>query len=113
MGLLDKKEGMEGEMQSEVMEGALELLMPKILKMVKPFVEPGIKKLGDELGEDAKMLILRKDKETGTLMFFVIETDTIKEFELSKNPMLVVPIVEPLKFIEKLIKGDLLKEEKL
>lgn len=97
-----------GEMQSEVLEGALELAMPKILKMIKPFVEPGLKKLSTELGDDEKILLLRKDKETGILVFFVIETNTVKAFELTANPKVILPIDKPLDFIEKLIKGDIM-----
>lgn len=104
-----KEKSMMDEMKDEMMSDFIASVGPSVLNKLGPFVKPAMQQLTDELGDDEKFLILRKDKTSKMLYFCVINTNTIKSFEISAPPAIVLPIKEGTEFIERLLKGELMK----
>lgn len=104
-----REKSMIEEMKDDLMKDFIESVGPSVLNKLGPFIKPAMKQLSDELGNDEKFLVLRKDKKTNMLYFCVISTNTIKAFDLSASPDIVLPIIEGTEFIERLLKGELMK----
>ena len=144
----EEGKGMLAELREDAFGNGVEIIMPDIIKMVKPFVKPAHKQLAMELGADDKMFLIRKvlseDEEKlaaelsvkiaalrkieqfhidiiplekqrgllGTICFYVVETASIKEFELTEAPKVEFPITNPETLITGLITGELWKIDK-
>lgn len=104
-----KETSMMDDIKNDMMGDFMASVGPGLLSKLGPFIKPAMKQLADELGNDEKFLVLRKDKEADMLYFCVINTNTIKSFELSAPPEIVLPIKEGTEFIERLLKGELMK----
>lgn len=104
-----KEKSMMDEMKEDLMKDFIDSVGPTVLTKLGPFIKPAMKQLADELGDDEKFLILRKDKENDLLYFCVINTSSIKAFEITSPPEIVLPIREGTEFIERLLKGELMK----
>lgn len=123
--------GMISELKEDLNESAMEVVMPDLIKMAKPFVKPAHKQFSQKLGADDRMFLIRKvlnDEETklaselasqiealrlkeefhidipqletkrnllGTIVFYVVESNTIEQFELTGPPAVEFPIIDP------------------
>ncbi len=75
----ENKSGQGLNIVGDAQAGAMKAFMEPILRSVLPMLEPARKKLEDFLGEDEKMIIIRRPK--GSDAFVVImDTDNIEIF---------------------------------
>lgn len=95
------------DMLMEVVESAL----PKI----KPFLEPAMQKLNEWLGDDSKLIVIKRNKNASTKVIifdntkgeFEIKSGKEKVFTADKESIIGVYDVDD--FISKLISGDISK----
>ena len=87
------------EAEEMMMQEFIENLLPK----VKKYIMPVKGKLAEWMGDDEKVLILRKDKQTGELFLMVVETEGIKEMSfVSEDSFNVYPIDD---FVDAILEG--------
>ena len=78
-----------------------EELAEKALGFVKPVIKPAVKKLEDYLGEDERMIIIRKPKGKDGVVV-IMETKDIVSFRTSNDDYISFSMKE---FVELLISG--------
>lgn len=75
----------------------------QIIDMVKPALKPALEKLNEYLGDDEKMIIIRRPKDMDTVVA-VIETDKVEKFSLSTDEYERYSAKD---FVENLLSGNL------
>jgi len=110
MGNMEDENSIIGKMSSglgtEFLEG--------IIKQLDPFVEPMIQGITEALGNDEKMVLLRRNKKDGKAYVHIIDTSKVMSFQIA--PEGIIETVAGGDFIKSMLSGDLKnimnKEEK-
>lgn len=100
------KDSIVGKMNESLGKEFLEGILTKI----KPFISPMISGIGDALGDDEYMCILKKNKKDGRPYVHIIETNKVKKFVVED----VKEVIDAEDFINVVLSGDIadmMKEE--
>lgn len=115
LGIGIKGGGEISEMGDEVMQDVMKELKPLFDRIGKPFLKPAFAEIEAELGQDDKFMMLRYDKKTKMVVFWILDSK-LTELKIidAKGVVKCMPIKDPVEFMEKLMSGQLIKtkEEK-
>lgn len=91
-----------GKMQAGMGADFLEGIIGKI----KPFIDPMLEEISNQLGDDETMVLLRKNVEHNKLYVYIIDTSKVKAFELDKDEPFK-QVIDGADFIEQVLSGKL------
>ena len=106
--MAEKEKTMTEEMNSMLLEEAGLALLPKLIPKLG-FVRD---KLSKFLGDNEKIILLKKQKGTDKIFLLIIETKGIESMNFDKELMNVFPVDEFMKMLQENDIGDLMKKLK-
>lgn len=88
---------MQGALGAEFLEG--------VIKQLDPFIDPMIQGITESLGDDEKMILLRRNKKDGKAYVHVIDTSKVESFKIKENG--IIETIAGADFIKSMLSGDL------